>query len=179
LTLFVSGAFTNLAQALRLDPGIKDNIAAVYFMGGAARSPGNIRGLDPGSSNTVAEWNIYVDPQAAREVFESGLDLYMIPLDATGQVMLSQEEITPWHTGGKGGDLAADLYDILFTDLGLDTVEVFDLTAAVIMARPELCGFESLHMDVVTEAGNTSGQTRIAPDGEPNIHVCLEPDATG
>ena len=42
LTIFLSGTFTNLAQALRLDPGIQDGIAAVYFMGGAVYAPGNI-----------------------------------------------------------------------------------------------------------------------------------------
>ena len=90
VVIFLSGPFTNLAQALRLDPGIAENIATVYFMGGAVDVPGNITNLIPDSGNKVSEWNIIADPQAAQEVFDSGLDLYMVPLDATNQVILNR-----------------------------------------------------------------------------------------
>ena len=55
ITIFLSGAQTNLAQALRLDPGISGNIAGVYIMGGAVYVPGNIKGLTLESGNEVAE----------------------------------------------------------------------------------------------------------------------------
>jgi inosine-uridine nucleoside N-ribohydrolase len=177
VTIFLSGTFTNLAQALRLDPGIKDNIAAVYFMGGAVYAPGNITGLMPDSSNDVAEWNIYTDPHAAKEVFESGLDMYMVPLDATGQVLLSQEDILPWHTGDEKAGLAADLYENMFANYGFKTVEIFDLTAAAIMVEPDSCRFTPLHLQVSIDPGDTSGQTFIVPDTEPNVSACLAPDA--
>jgi inosine-uridine nucleoside N-ribohydrolase len=177
ITIFLSGTFTNLAQALRLDPGIKDNIAAVYFMGGAVYAPGNITGLMPDSGNAVAEWNIYTDPNAAKEVFESGLDMYMVPLDATGKVLLSQEDILPWRSGDEKADLAADLYEIMFNNYGFKTVEIFDLTAAVVMVEPDSCEFTPLHLQVNTDRGDTSGQTLVVPDKEPNVNACLAPDA--
>ena len=177
VTIFVSGPFTNLAQALRLDSAIKNNISAVYFMGGAVDVPGNITGLIPDSNNRVAEWNIIADPQAAKEVFESGLELYMIPLDATNKVMLRQKDILPWHQGDEKAKMAADLYDILFNQYGLKAVEIFDLTAAVIMVQPESCSFQPLHLQVITEDGPTLGQTIVFPNTEPNIHACLEPNA--
>ncbi|MBN1449784.1 MAG: nucleoside hydrolase [Anaerolineales bacterium] len=177
VTIFVSGPFTNLAQALRLDSAIKNNISAVYFMGGAVDVPGNITGLIPDSNNQVAEWNIIADPQAAKEVFESGLELYMIPLDATNKVMLRQKDIRPWHQGDEKAKMAADLYDIMFDQYGMKAVEIFDLTAAVIMVQPESCNFQSLHLQVITEDGPTLGQTIVFPNTEPNIHACLEPDA--
>jgi purine nucleosidase/pyrimidine-specific ribonucleoside hydrolase len=175
VTIFLSGTFNNLAQALRIDPGVREKIAAVYFMGGAVYSPGNITNLLPDSSNSVAEWNIYADPQAAQEVFESGLDMYMVPLDATNQVILRQEDILPWHQGDEKANLVADPYDIMFNNYGFEKVEIFDLTAAALMVRPELCVFQSLHLDVITDSGNTLGQTVVVPNREPNIHVCLEP----
>jgi inosine-uridine nucleoside N-ribohydrolase len=55
ITIFMSGTFTTLAQALRLDPGIREKIAAVYSMGGAVYVPGNITNLIPESNNKVAE----------------------------------------------------------------------------------------------------------------------------
>ena len=51
VTIFLSGTFTNLAQALRIDPGIRDNIAAVYIMGGAVYVPGNTM---PSTSTSIA-----------------------------------------------------------------------------------------------------------------------------
>ncbi len=178
VTIFLSGTFTNLAQALRTDPDIKENIAAVYFMGGAVYSPGNITNLIPDSNNQVAEWNIIADPQAAKEVFEAGLDLYMIPLDATNQVVHSLAEIQPWRLGDEKANFVADLYEIMLTDYGFESVEIFDLTAAAIMVQPDLCDFQFLYLDVITDAGSTSGQTIVVPEGEPNISVCLEPNVS-
>jgi len=176
VTIFLSGSFTNLAQALRIDPVIKENITAVYFMGGAVYGSGNITNLIPDSSNKVAEWNIIADPQAAKEVFAAGLKMYMIPLDATNQVIHIQEEILPWHEGDEKANFAADLYDIMFDDYGLQSVEIFDQTAAVLMVRPDLCDFEFLSLDVITVDGDSLGKTVVVPNGEPNIHVCLEPN---
>ncbi len=81
--VFVSGSHTNLAEALRLDPGIVKHVRDVYVMGGSIRVPGNIESDWPAIHNKVAEWNIWVDPTAADEVFASGLPLHLMPLDAT------------------------------------------------------------------------------------------------
>jgi purine nucleosidase/pyrimidine-specific ribonucleoside hydrolase len=177
VTIFLSGPFTNLAQALQLDPAIKNKISAVYFMGGAVYVPGNITGLMPDSNNRVADWNIIADPQAAKEVFESGLELYMVPLDATNKVLLSQEAILPWRQGDDKANMVVDLYDIMFNAWGLKTAEIFDLTAAVLMVQSESCNFQPLHLDVITDNGPTLGQTMVVPNTEPNIHVCLETNA--
>ncbi len=73
VTIFISGSHTNLAEALRIDPGIAANIQDVFIMGGSANMPGNIHSDWPELDNEVAEWNIWVDPLAAQEVFASGL----------------------------------------------------------------------------------------------------------
>jgi inosine-uridine nucleoside N-ribohydrolase len=178
VTIFLSGTFTNLAQALRINPGIRDNIAAVYIMAGAVYVPGNITNLIPDTSNKVAEWNIYADPQAAKEVFEAGLKLYLVPLDSTNKVIFHKEDILPWHTGDEKANLAANIFDKLFYEYGYKQVEIFDLGAAVIMVKPEVCVFQPLHLDVITDDGVTSGQTVVVPNGKPNIQVCLNPNAT-
>jgi inosine-uridine nucleoside N-ribohydrolase len=176
VTIFVSGPFTNLAQALQLDPAIKDNISAVYFMGGAVYVPGNITGLDRESNNRVADWNMIADPQAAKEVFESGLDLYMVPLDATNKVLFNQKDILPWRQGDDKANMVVDLTDIMFNTWGLKTAEIFDLTAAVLLNQSELCNFQPLHLDIITDNGPKLGQTTVVPNTEPNIYVCLEPN---
>lgn len=176
VTVFVSGPFTNLAQALRLDPGIRPNIAAVYIMGGAIHVPGNIDDLLPNPENTVAEWNIYADPQAAKEVFESGLDIYLVPLDATNQVTISRQDTAYWRQGGAAAQFAADIYDMLLNTWGVRDAAIWDLMTAAIMVRPDLCAFQALHLEVTTDEGNASGQTVLVPDEEPNIYACLNPD---
>lgn len=176
VTVLASGALTNLAQALRLDPDITENIAAVYIMGGAVNVPGNLNDLVPDTENTVAEWNIYVDPLAASEVFTAGLNLYLVPLDATNSIQVNAHDTTRWRRGGSIPDFAADIYDSLMQAWGVDHVEMWDLVTAEIMINPQHCRFTPLSLEVVTMEGNTQGQTTIV-DGEPNLNVCLEPDS--
>ncbi len=176
VTVFISGPLTNLAQALRLDADISVNIDSVYIMGGAVQVPGNINGLLPDTLNSVAEWNIYVDPLAASEVFASGLDLYLVPLDATNQVTLNQKDTATWRKGGSIADFTADIYDSLMGSWGRQEIEMWDLVTAELMMNPEHCSFTPLALEVVTAEGNSQGQTRIV-EGTPNVNVCLEPDA--
>jgi inosine-uridine nucleoside N-ribohydrolase len=175
VTLFLSGAQTNLAQALRLDAGIAANIAAVTMMGGAVYVPGNIRGAAPESDNAVADWNVYADPQAAKEVFASGLPLYLVPLDATNQVRLAAADIEPWRAGGATAVFAAEIYERKLEKFPGDA-ETWDLMAAAIMVDPSLCGFAPLRLEVVTADGATAGQTVVDEGGTPNVDVCLAPD---
>jgi pyrimidine-specific ribonucleoside hydrolase len=177
VTVFVSGPCTNLARALRFDPGIRKNIKAVYIMGGAVYAPGNLSDLVPNPANTTAEWNIYVDPQAAEEVFTSGLDVYLVPLDATNQVIIDKAVTNQWRAGGKIANLTADLYEMLVKSPNNPTASIWDLMTAEIMVDPDLCGFQPLHLDVITEPGNTSGQTAVLSTGKPNVNVCLKPNA--
>jgi inosine-uridine nucleoside N-ribohydrolase len=82
VTIYADGPQTNLASALRLDPSIAENTESVYLMGGAIDVPGN------SNRNERAEWNMWVDPLAADEVFRSGIPITLVPLDATNQVPL-------------------------------------------------------------------------------------------
>jgi len=178
ITIFLSGAQTNLAEALRLNADIAENIAGVYIMGGAVYVPGNIRGAAPESDNEVAGWNIYADPQAAKEVFASGLPIYLVPLDATNQVTLDTEDIQPWREGGPTADFAFGIYERKLENFGGSDAETWDLMTAAIMLDPSLCGFASLLLDVVTAEGDTSGQIVVDEGGTPNVEVCLSPDAS-
>jgi len=175
VTLLVSGALTNLASALRLEAGIKDNIAAVYIMGGAVNVWGNLDDLLPEPKNSVAEWNIYADPLAASEVFSSGLNLFLVPLDATNQVSLTKKDTGMWRNGGGVPNFAAEIYDSLMQSWSQDWIEMWDLMTAEIMMNPEHCTFTPLRLEVVTEEGVLQGQTRIL-QGDPNVEVCLKPD---
>ena len=66
---------------------------------------------------------------------------------------------------------------MLLNNWGADEAAIWDLMTAAIMLKPGLCGFQALHLQVITEAGPTSGQTAVVPGEAANISVCLEPDA--
>src|ERR1700737_4767565 len=87
LTLIALGPLTNVALALRLDAAALLGIGGMVWMGGAVDVPGN--------SSRDAEFNAYVDPDAAREVFDSGLRVDMVPLNATRQTRIARDQLHP------------------------------------------------------------------------------------
>jgi inosine-uridine nucleoside N-ribohydrolase len=175
--LFISGTHTNLAEALRLDPGITENIRDVYIMGGSVYVPGNIKSDWPSIDNNVAEWNIWVDPVAAREVLASGLSLHLVPLDATRQVLWTESDLPGWISSkSPEGELAGNLLRFMLKSWSVDGVYVWDLVAAVHATTPAVCPEVSLAMEIVTTPGTEQGRTAVTQYA-PNVAVCLEPDA--
>ncbi|HWQ46599.1 MAG TPA: hypothetical protein VN376_07015, partial [Longilinea sp.] len=53
---------------------------------------------------------------------------------------------------------------------------IWDVMTAEVMVHPELCPFETMHLDVVTTPGDTFGQTRVDSTQPANVNVCLQPD---
>lgn len=84
VTLVATGPLTNVAMLLKLFPQVKEKIREIVFMGGAACG---------GNVTPSAEFNIYVDPEAAKIVFDSGVPLVMCGLDATHKCTLKRAQI--------------------------------------------------------------------------------------
>jgi purine nucleosidase len=84
LEVVAVGPLTNLAAALRLDPGITTLVGNVTIMGGAALVPGNV--------TPSAEANIWNDPEAAAEVFAAPWPITLVPLDVTLENSLQEAE---------------------------------------------------------------------------------------
>jgi pyrimidine-specific ribonucleoside hydrolase len=175
--IFISGTQTNLAEALRLDPGIRENIRDVFIMGGSVYVPGNIHGDWPEFDNKVAEWNIWVDPVAAEEVFTSGLSLHLIPLDATGKVVWTQSDLTGWISSDTPeGALAGELLQWMLNSWSPEGVYIWDLVAAAQATNPVLCPEVSLALKIITAPGPEQGRT-IVDQEAPNVGVCLDLDS--
>ncbi|SVD95438.1 uncharacterized protein METZ01_LOCUS448292, partial [marine metagenome] len=81
------GPLTNIAQALKNDPGFRKSISSITIMGGAINSKGNI--------TPYAEFNIFNDPIAADYLFDSEISVTLIPLNITEQVHISSAN-SPW-----------------------------------------------------------------------------------
>ncbi|MEO1680525.1 MAG: nucleoside hydrolase [Pseudomonadota bacterium] len=86
VTLCPLGPLTNIATALDRAPDIASRLGAIVLMGGAYFEVGNI--------TPAAEFNIYVDPEAAKAVFSSGVPLTVLPLDATHKALITKERLT-------------------------------------------------------------------------------------
>jgi pyrimidine-specific ribonucleoside hydrolase len=174
--IFVSGSHTNLAEAIRLEPVIKQNIRAVYIMGGSVYVPGNIQSDWPEIKNNAAEWNIWVDPVAAKEVFASGLSLHLVPLDATQQVIWTKDDLPEWTSSGRPESaVAGEFLQFMLNSWSEKGVYIWDLTAAIQASNPQVCPEVSLSLDVITTSGSEQGRTMVR-DGAANTAACLNPD---
>lgn len=184
VAILSTGSLTNIAEALRLDPSIIDNISTLQIMGGAVFVPGNLGVLPnpPYSTNTVAEFNIWVDPVAAQEVFDAadnGLNIQLMPLDATNEVLFTEEDRQGWlNTGTPESELAAE-----FLDFGLNVIAnendpnpVWDLVAAINLSESLFSNETPLHIEVDTNSapGTSQGQTFVVPELPPNALVSLD-----
>jgi inosine-uridine nucleoside N-ribohydrolase len=84
ITIVAIGPLTNIATVLKVDPAIAPMIKSFVLMGGS---------LSGGNITPAAEFNFYVDPEAARIVFDSGVPITMVGLDVTNKVLLHESQV--------------------------------------------------------------------------------------
>ena len=162
------GPLTNLAVALMLEPDLAGWFRNVTIMGGAFFNPGN--------ETPSAEFNIFVDPEAAGVVARSGLNTTWIGLDVTHQTALSTEE---WRSlaGSKGeaGELVHSVARQSFELRKRERVHLHDPLAVAVVSRPELV--ESASGQVLVETGHEArGETRLAP-GAGSSRIAMSVDS--
>lgn len=175
ITLIATAPLTNLALALRHDPQGMAKLKEVVVMGGAVRTKGNV--------TPFAEFNIFVDPLAAREVFESELPITLVPLDVTHQVFLTpriiEEEIRILNDRFSQFLIDATGYDSgssTFQD-GAPLFYLHDPLAVGVAADRQLVRAERMSLRVETGEGDHSGQTVESKGGGRKIDVCLSVDS--
>ncbi|HSR44156.1 MAG TPA: nucleoside hydrolase [Acidimicrobiia bacterium] len=170
LVVFTDGPLTNVAAALRRDPGIAKRITMLYVMGGAIDVSGNT------PINPDAEYNIWVDPTAAAEVFASGVPITLVALDATNQVPLEARHVRALQQHAAAPAAAAAL-----TMLQPDAIEglyFWDQLAAAILVDESLAEFETMTLTVTTDGDpSVVGVTRRAAQGS-EVRVAVAVDAT-
>lgn len=171
------GPLTNIAEALHLDPELPDKVGCCYVMGGVGQGPGNI--------TPVAEFNIWVDPDAARVVFESGLPICMVGWDIADRYgRFSAEDSV--RLRGVGTSLASFCVDIQRTQAD-KLAGGFTLpdptTMAVALDRTIATEVRRLHVAVEADSELCRGQTVIDHVGvtgqRPNTDVVLAIDRAG
>jgi inosine-uridine nucleoside N-ribohydrolase len=176
-TLAAIGPLTNVALLLALHPELTARIERLVIMGGA---------VGGGNVTPAAEFNIWSDPEAAKRVFASDLDLTMVGLDVTHQALLSPETAEGLRSAGRAGAVVADLHAFYRRFhkqvYGHDSTPVHDALAVASLIRPELLGPELLPVDIDTGYGPARGRTivdELRRTGPGNAHVALTVDADG
>lgn len=178
ITLVATGPLTNVAVAFAMAPDIIDRLEDLIIMGGAGFEPGNI--------TPAAEFNIYVDPHAARAVFESGVRLTMFGLDVTHQMLITPDRLkTIAEKGGRVGVVVADLLDFFnqydIEKYGWDGAPLHDPCTIAYLINPALFEARDMHAVVDTTEGPSLGRTVTdwfgATDQKPNTRVVTSGDA--
>ncbi len=180
VTIITLGPLTNLAEALQSSPEIKENVEMVYIMGGAVDVPGNVGTSHAGIDNSVAEWNIYVDPRAAAIVLQSGVPVTLVPLDVTNHVPITTNFIERLKKDRKTPE-AKFIFEVLSKTQYYDFVQsggyyFWDPLAAAILTDNSLAAFETRNLTVIEGEGNQSGRTLESDSGAP-VRVAVEVEA--
>lgn len=170
VTVLALGPMTNLAEAFRADDDLAGRVASVVMMGGAVDVAGNVP-AQPG-----AEWNVYVDPTAAREVLASGAPVVMVGLDATDRLPVTGEFLELLGTNAHT-DAAALVDQLVRNNPQLYSGDAYfwEPPAAAVVVDPATVATERVSIEVVTD-GPDSGRTVRSTDGTP-LALAVRPRA--
>ena len=179
LHLVPIGPLTNVALALRADPGLADRVASITLMGGSALGVGNV--------SAAAEFNVFADPEAADQVFRSGAKVRMLGLNLTHQVRMGAIHAAECRTiGSPVGDAMAGLLEFytVFHLAEEDAADgpVHDPCAVLALTHPELFTLEARSVQVELAGTHTRGMTLVDERGpgasaEANCQVAYGVDA--
>ncbi|MER6441914.1 nucleoside hydrolase [Streptomyces sp. NPDC001185] len=153
--LVATGPLTNIALALDLDPGLPGRVASFTIMGGS---------FTRGNVTPAAEFNAFVDPEAARTVFAAGWQTTMVGLDLTAQARAGADVLRRMAAlGPLGRDVLVPLATYLAAHDGVDRGGqiLHDLCAVAYAARPDLFTTRAARVNVETAGEFTSGMTVV------------------
>lgn len=157
LIIVTIGPMTNVATAIRKAPETMKKVKKIISMGGAFRVPGN--------TTAAAEFNIYVDPEAAQEVIEHGIPVLFAGLDVTMQTGITRDQVLEKlkQCPGKQSQFIADCSEFYMRfhqeESGYYGCYVHDALAVALSFQPNLVETENLLVNVETKGDLTRGMT--------------------
>ena len=180
VVLCTLGPLTNIAMALVKQPEIATRISRLVMMGGGFFEGGNV--------TPAAEFNIYVDPHAAKAVFASGIPIVMHPLDVTHQALTTTARLQRLRAaGGRVCTATAELLEFFERydeeKYGTDGGPLHDPNVIAWLLQPDLYTGKNCNVEIETGSELTMGATVVDwwhRMGRPiNAHVVRHVDADG
>jgi purine nucleosidase len=156
VTLCPLGPLTNIASAFEKAPDIVARVAQIVLMGGAYFQVGNI--------TPAAEFNIYVDPEAADIVFKSGADIVVMPLDVTHKALTTRPRVDAFRAlGTKPGQMVAEWTDFFERfdkeKYGSEGAPLHDPCVIAYLIDPDLFQGRRVNVEIETASELTLGMT--------------------
>lgn len=156
VTLCPLGPLTNIATAFERAPDVVSRVQEIVLMGGAYFEVGNI--------TPTAEFNIYVDPEAAKIVFGAGVPLTVAPLDLTHKALTTQPRVDAFRAmGTKVGEMVAawtNFFERFDKEkYGSAGAPLHDPCVIAYLIRPELFGGRHINVEIETGSELTLGMT--------------------
>lgn len=156
VTLCPLGPLTNIAVAFQRAPDIITRVQQIVLMGGAYFEVGNI--------TPAAEFNIYVDPEAAEIVFKSGVPLVVMPLDVTHKALTNRKRVEAFRAlGTEPGRMVAEWTDFFerfdMAKYGSEGAPLHDPCVIAYLLRPELFAGRHINVEIETQSDLTLGMT--------------------
>ena len=176
ITLVPTGPLTNIAMALRREPTIVPKIKQIILMGGAYQF---------GNVTPAAEFNIYVDPEAAHIVFTCGRPLTMMGLDVTHQALATPDVVARIQSlNNKASDFFVDLMGHFTQSYqavsGLPAPPVHDPVTIAYLVEPALVQTRPVYTTIELRSENCYGRTLcdlLNTSGQaPNVNVGMRLD---
>ncbi|MYL28757.1 ribonucleoside hydrolase [Halobacillus halophilus] len=172
ITLVPTGPLTNIALALMKEPKIKENVEEIVLMGGGTF----------GNWTPTAEFNIWVDAEAAEVVFESGVPIAMFGLDVTHLALADREVMD--RVAAVDHPVAHFVFELLeffsktYKDVfNFEAGPIHDACTAMYLMNPDLFEFKHVHVDIETKGEYTKGMTSVDLLGvtkkPPNVHFAV------
>jgi pyrimidine-specific ribonucleoside hydrolase len=162
VTVIAVGPMTNVGLLLATFPDVKEKIEAISIMGGS---------IYAGNFTPHAEFNIYVDPEAAAVIFRSGIPVIMSGLEVTHEAGITDEEIKElMNKEGKVSKMCGDLlnfYVKFHRGEGYASFPLHDVCAVMYLMNPEIFEYKDLQVEIDTSDGPHRGRT--AADNRPWI----------
>ncbi|WP_421592224.1 nucleoside hydrolase [Shinella sp. M27] len=180
VTLCTLGPLTNIATALQKAPDIAGRVRELVMMGGGFFEGGNI--------TPSAEFNIYVDPEAAAVVFQSGIPIVMMPLDVTHKVLTLKSRVAKLREiGNRPATALVEMLEFFerfdVEKYGSDGGPLHDPTVIAYLLKPELFAGRDCNVEVETASPLTSGMTVVdwwqVTGRRHNARVMKDVDADG
>ncbi|MCP0887102.1 ribonucleoside hydrolase RihC [Ligilactobacillus sp. WILCCON 0076] len=141
ITLIATGSYTNIAQLMEKYPKDLDQVNNLILMGGS---------ISGGNCSSVAEFNVFTDPDAAKIVFDFPIEKTMIGLDVTLKALITPQTLDKIKKMGKSGDM---LYSIIlaYGDVHVGGKPMHDVNTILYALNPELITTKKLNIEVATK----------------------------